>query len=152
MILTQLLSERTKLSGTAADVISSVAPRLAERFDQLGSLYVPPLLSLCSRTNKVAQKRAEKCLQLISKHCKLSSTLPLLCEACKDKSGILREVAMACIITLLDNAGSHRLDRRVGDIESTIRIAARDSNPQVRQYSRRLFESYIAAWPARVER
>lgn len=146
-----LLSERTRLSGTAADVIASAAPRLADRFEPLVQLYVPPLLQLCARTNKVALKRAEKCLQLIVKHCRLVNTLPFLCEACRDKFAGLRVVALGCIITLVESVGAQRLDRRVTDIEATIKTTARDSNPEVRQYARRLFESYIACWPLRVE-
>lgn len=147
-----LLSDRTRLSGTAADVISSVAPRLAERFEPLVPLYVSPLLQLCARTNKVALKRAEKCLQLIAKHCRLASTLPLLCDAVRDKFAGLRVAALACIVTLLDNAGAQRLHRRVADLEATIKLSATDSNPEVRQWSRRLFEAYCQGWPSRVER
>ncbi|CAO1630507.1 unnamed protein product [Sympodiomycopsis kandeliae] len=144
-----LLSERTKLSGTAADVIASVAPRLGERFEPLLNCYIPPLLQLCARTNKVAYQRAQKCLLLIVKHCKLPAMLPFLGEACKDKFAGLRIVALTCMVALLEYAGRERLEKRVAEIEAVVKITARDSNPEVRQYSRRLFEHYKAHWPQR---
>lgn len=148
----QLLSERTRLSGTAADVLNSIAPRLGERFDPLVSLYVPPLLLICARTNKVAFKRAEKCLHMIAKHCKLPSTLTLLKEACKDKVANLRFVAVTTVTLLLQHAGKDKLNRRVVDLETIIHITATDSNAEVRHSSKRLFEKYVTMWPDRVGR
>ncbi|CAO1619585.1 unnamed protein product [Parajaminaea phylloscopi] len=146
-----LLSERTRLSGTAADVLNSIAPRLAERFEPLVNVYVPPLLQLCARTNKVAYKRAEKCLHLIAKHCRLPNTIPLLREACKDKVAGLRSVAIVNATVLVQCAGRERLARKVADIETIIHITATDSNSDVRRHSRELFETYVAVWPERVE-
>ncbi len=80
-----LLSERTKLSGTAGDLMNSIAPRLAEKFEGLVGVFVPTLLLICARTNKVAVKRAEKTLHLIVKHCRPPSLVPYLKEAIKDK-------------------------------------------------------------------
>lgn len=148
----QLLSERTKLSGTAAEVLNSVAPRLAERFEPLVNAYVPPLLLLCARTNKVALKRAEKCLQLIAKHCRLSSMLPLLREACKDKFAGLRVVAVGTAATLIEYGGKTKLNRKVTDVEAIVQSAATDSNVEVRHTCKRLFELYVVVWPERVER
>ena len=60
-----LLSDRTRLSGTASDVLNSMAPRLGERFAPFVNVFIPPLLQLCARTNKVSLRRAEKSLHLI---------------------------------------------------------------------------------------
>ncbi|EPQ29888.1 uncharacterized protein PFL1_02561 [Pseudozyma flocculosa PF-1] len=146
-----LLSERTRLSGTAGDLINSVAPRLVERFDALVPIFVPTLLAICARTNKVAVKRAEKSLVLICKHCKLPSLVPLLKDAARDKSQGLRAVAMGCILALLESTEKAKLARRISDIEASIKGSATDSNPEVRQISKRVFELYIAMWPERVE-
>lgn len=133
-------------------MLNSVAPRLADRFESLVNYYVPPLLLLCARTNKVALKRAEKCLYLIARHCQLISTLPLLREACKDKFAGLRVVAVATMATTVEYAGRGKLTRKVAEVETVIRLSATDSNVEVRQNSKRLFEVYVATWPDRVER
>ncbi|PWN90984.1 hypothetical protein FA10DRAFT_129226 [Acaromyces ingoldii] len=151
-IISSLLSERTKLSGTAADVVNSVAPRLAERFESLVPIFVPTLLQICARTNKVALARAKKCLLLIAKHCRLPSLLPLLREGARDKAQTLRIVAVECTLLLLESQESkERIGKRVADVETIIRGAATDSNPEVRQWSKKVFELYVARWPERVE-
>lgn len=151
-LCSSLLSERTRLSGTAADVLTSVAPRLADRFDTLVPVYVPALLQLCARTNKVALKRAQKCLHVMVKVCRLPSLLPHLREASKDKFVTLRSVAVECITLLVDAAGRDRLNRKVADVEAIVRATATDTSAEVRQGCKRLFEAYVNTWPERVER
>ncbi|PWZ01618.1 hypothetical protein BCV70DRAFT_205364 [Testicularia cyperi] len=146
-----LLSERTILSGTAGDLLNSIAPRLAESFDALVPIFVPTLLLICARTNKIAVKRAEKSLHLIIKHCRLASVIPLLREAIKDKGQGLRAVAANAFTLVLELTERDRLSRRVVDVELAIKSGATDSNPEVRQATRRIFELYIAHWPERVE-
>ncbi|MCO5588160.1 hypothetical protein L7F22_042115 [Adiantum nelumboides] len=151
-IVNSLLSERTKLSGSAADLLTSVAPRLANRFEPLISTFVPPLLQLCARTNKVALIRAKKCLLLIAKHCKLASLLPLLRDAARDKSITLRNVSVEVTLMLVESIENlERLERRVGDIEIIIKSTATDRDPEVRQWSKRMFELYVERFPYRVE-
>lgn len=150
-IVNSLLSERTKLSGTAADLLTSTAPRLAARFDALVSTFVPPLLQLCARTNKVALVRAKKCLLLIAKHCKLASLLPYLRDGARDKSNTLRNVSVEVVLTLLEAIeNTDRIGKRVGDVETIIRSTATDRDPEVRQWCRRIFELYMHRWPARL--
>ncbi|SNX83595.1 uncharacterized protein MEPE_02302 [Melanopsichium pennsylvanicum] len=146
-----LLSERTKLSGTAGDLLNSIAPRLAERFEALVPVFLPTLLLICARTNKVAVKRAEKSLHFVVKHCKPPSVVSYLKEAIKDKAQGLRAVVAGTLVLVLECTEKERLARRVVDIEGCIRSGATDSNPEVRQKTKRLFELYVSTWPERVE-
>lgn len=151
-IVSALLSERTKLSGSAADLIMSLAPRLAGRFDPLVSTFVPPLIQICGRTNKVAIARAKKCLILISKHCRLPSLLPYLREGAQSRSSTLRNISIEVMLNLLESAenADASFGRRVGDIEHVIRLTATDRDPEVRQWCRKTFDLYIVQWPGRV--
>lgn len=150
-IINSLLSERTKLSGTAADLLNSVAPRLAERFEALVHVFAPPLLLICARTNKVALVRAKKCLLLIAKHCKLPSLLPHLREGAKDKSQTLRMVSVEVTLMLLEAIECReKIGRRVADLEVIVRGTATDRDPEVRQWCKRVFEVYVDRWPERV--
>lgn len=150
-ICNALLSERTKLSGTAGDLLNSIAPRMAERFDPLVSVFVPTLLLICARTNKVAVKRAEKSLHFIVKHCRPPAVVGYLKEAIRDKGQGLRAVAAATLVVVLDNTEKERLQRRVADIEGCIKSGATDSNVEVRQTTKVIFERYVGMWPERVE-
>lgn len=96
-------------------------------------------------------KRAEKCLLLIVKYCKLPSLTPHFREAAKDKAQGLRTVAVECMAALIEAAEKERLGKRVADVEMCVKSGATDSNPEVRQLSKRLFELYMAKWPERVE-
>lgn len=150
-VINSLLSERTKLSGTAADLLNSVAPRLGDRFESLVNVFVPPLLLSCARTNKVALVRAKKCLLLIAKHCKLISLLPHLREASKDKSITARAVSVEVTLMLLESIeNKDRIGKRVTDLETIIKGTATDRDPEVRQWCKKVFELYIDTWPDRV--
>ncbi|KDN49951.1 hypothetical protein K437DRAFT_222092, partial [Tilletiaria anomala UBC 951] len=154
-------SERTRISGTAADLLNSVAPRLADRFDPLIPVFLPALLQLCARTNKVALKRAQKTLLLICAYCRLpSSLLPFFREAAKDKVPSLRAVAVECTLALVNGMGvngsekdQERLGRRgVPDaVEAILRSGATDASVEVRSLSKKLFGAYMASMPERVE-
>lgn len=148
-ITRSLLSERTKLSGTASDVLNSMAPRLGDRFAVLLPIFMPPLLQLCARTNKVALKRAEKSIHLICRYCQLSGTIPYLVHALHEKAPGLRVVALGALIVLVDAGGSERLQKRVGEIEQVIHDHARDANSEVRALCRTLYAHYTANWPER---
>lgn len=112
--------------------------------------FMPPLLQLCSRTNRVALKRAEKSLHLICRHCRLPGLVRYFVQAGQDKAPSLRVVSAGCIVVLLESADAERLDRRVADLEQWIRSAATDASPEVRQLCRRAFALYADAWPDRV--
>lgn len=146
-----LLSERTKLSGTAGDLLNSIAPRMAQRFEPLVPVFVPTLLLICARTNKVAVKRAERSLHFIVRHCKPPSVVSYLKDAISDKSQGLRAVTAGTLVLVLENTDKDRLARRVIDIEACIKSGATDSNPEVRQTTKRIFELYVSIWPERVE-
>lgn len=146
-----LLSERTKLSGTAGDLLNSIAPRLGEKFEPLIPVFVPTLLLICARTNKVAVKRAERSLHFIIKHCKSASIVGYLRQAMGDKGQGLRVVASAALVAVLENGERERLGRKASEVEGCIRSGATDRDPEVRQNTKRLFELYVQLWPERVE-
>ena len=145
----KLLSERTRLSGTASDLLNSMAPRLAECFSPFVSVFIPPLLQLCGRTNKVALRRAEKSLHLICRHCRLPNVVPYLIQSLMDKSGSTRASAAECLVVLLESCDPERLQRRVKDVEHAIQLLATDANPQARALCRQIYGLYAGMWPAR---
>lgn len=148
----QLLSERTRLSGTASDVLNSMAPRLGDRFAPLVPIFVPPLLQICGRTNKVALRRAEKSLYLICRHCHLPQIVPYLLHAMQEKAATLRSCAAGSLAVLLEVCGADELERRVAGIEHAMQALVTDANPQVRALGRQVYAQYAALWPARCER
>lgn len=129
-----------------------MAPRLGERFAPLVPVFVPPLLQICGRTNKVALRRAEKSLHLICRHCRLPQTVPYLLHAMQEKAATLRTSAAGSLVVLLEVCEAECLAKRVTDIEHAIQHLATDANPQVRAIGRQVYAQYAALWPSRCER
>lgn len=126
-----------------------MAPRLGERFAALLSVFLPPLLQLCARTNKVALRRAEKSLHLICHHCRLPQAIPYFGQALRDKSTTLRTTAASCLVILLEELDRGQLSKRVEDIEHAIQILAADAHPQARTLGRQMYALYAGLWPER---
>lgn len=147
-----LLSDRTKLTGAASDVINSMAPRLGDRFAGLLPMFFPALVTLCARSNKVMAKRAEKSMQLICRHCQLPGAVPHLVRAMSDKNAGVRVAAIATLIVLVESSSSERLDKRVPDIEQVLCEHAGDASGEVRQLCRTLYSLYAAQWPQQYAR
>ncbi|KAG8900680.1 hypothetical protein FRB99_005817 [Tulasnella sp. 403] len=163
-IVTSMASERTRLSTTALEFVSTVAPLLAVRFEPLVPLFVPAVLKLLTRPNKVFITRAQAALSKIIENCHLPTIVPYLRDAVKDKSQSLRLGATEATLLVIEQFDRSLLDVReaataittrlrgnVEDIEAIIKDTARDANPNVRQTSRKVFEKYREIWPERVD-
>jgi hypothetical protein len=75
-ITSAAISERSRLSAAANECITTLATELGPSFDPLVPLFVPTLLSICSRPNKVVISRAKAALHTIIDQTQLISLLP----------------------------------------------------------------------------
>jgi hypothetical protein len=147
-------SERTRLCGTALDMLTSTANGLGHDFDQLMPLFIPTLLNVCGRTNKVVINRARGAILSIIESTQLASILSFFVQNIKDKSATLRLVVAEGTLACLNSCNPPDLEKeaRARDVETIIRGTARDANPEVRKVSRKIFDSYRTLLPLRVER
>lgn len=146
-------SERTRLSGTAVDLVSALAVGLGSSFEPLVSLFVPTLLGLCGRTNKVFTSRAKSCILTIIEHTQLPSILHYLVDMAAQKSALHRLAAAEAVLACLNSLNPPDLEKetRARLVEDFIRVTARDASPDVRKASKRIFAAYKTLMPARVE-
>lgn len=153
-LIDALSSERTRLSGPAIDLIAAVASGLGPDFDPLLSIFFPALLLLCSRTNKVVVARARTCVLTIVQATQLPSILPHLSQHSKDKTSSLRLIVAECALACLNCFNPPDLEResRARDIESLIRVTAKDAAADVRKVSRDIYKAYTLLLPNRVKR
>lgn len=147
-------SERTRLSGTAMDLVSVLASGLGAGFDPLLPIFFPVLLTLCSRTNKVVIVRARTCIFTIVEATQLPSILPYFLRSIKEKSAHLRLVAVEGTLMCMNcfNPPDLEKERRALDIEAIIRATARDAHADVRRIGKKVFGAYKLLLPSRVER
>ncbi|KAI0085118.1 clasp N terminal-domain-containing protein [Irpex rosettiformis] len=145
-------SERSRLSGHALDLLSTSVIELGNTFDPLLSLFIPTLLTLSSRPNKVFVSRARDCLNTIVSCTQSSVVLPLLVHHIHDKSTSVRLTVAETALTYLNCANPPDVQReaRAKDVELLIKAAAVDANADVRKYGRDLFDAYKVLLPERV--
>ncbi len=147
-------SERTRLSGAALDVISTLASCLNADFESLMTLFLPGILLLCGRTNKVVVARAKACVLTIIDATQLPSVLTHLAHFVKDKSPTIRLVVAESTVSCLKCFNPPDLEKEVfsRSIENIIRSAVRDANADIRRVGKDIFQSYKVLLPHRVER
>lgn len=147
-------SERSRLSASATEFIATVASGLGADFEPLVSHYFPTLVSLCSRPNKVFVSRAKTAIHTIIEQTQLPVVLQYLVEGLKDKSAIMRLIAIEGILACLNSLNPPDLEResRAREIEAAIRTTATDASGDVRKVSRQVFDAYKILLPNRVDR
>ncbi|KDQ57562.1 hypothetical protein JAAARDRAFT_193867 [Jaapia argillacea MUCL 33604] len=152
-LTTSLSSERSRLSGTAIDLVGVMAAGLSLSFEPLLPIFLPTILTLCTKPNKLAVTRARACLSTIIDSTRLPAILPFLLGAVKDKSASLRLTATESVLACMNCFNPPDLEReaRARDIEAVIRTTATDASADVRKASRRVFEAYKIVLPLRVD-
>ncbi|KZT19891.1 hypothetical protein NEOLEDRAFT_1158896 [Neolentinus lepideus HHB14362 ss-1] len=153
-VISALNSERSRLSGCAADVIGLAASGLGRSFEPLLLSFLPALLTLCTRPNKLFINRARSSILLIIEHTQIPSILSFLVSSLKEKSVSLRLAAIECVLACLNSFDPQDLekDARAKEIETAIKLTATDPSAEVRKASRRVFETYKVLFEHRVER
>ncbi|KAF8590933.1 hypothetical protein K439DRAFT_1119805 [Ramaria rubella] len=153
-IIHAMNSERTRLSAAALDCIVVIAPRLGLGFEALVPLFVPHILRLSTRTNKVYVTRSQAGVALIIGYCHIPSIMPHLLAACKDSKIVTgRAVAVEGMLRCLNKWDWTQKDikAKVSDVEEVIKVTGRDKDAAIRQTSRKVFEAYKTLFPERID-
>jgi hypothetical protein len=152
--LLKMNSERTRLANVAVDLFTVFAPPLGSRFEPLIGIFVPTLIRLLGRTNKVFVSRATAGLRAIITHCPHPRLLVELRIMTTDKSPALRVLVGAAVLQCMNewDWSVHSLAAKAGDVESVIRALGTDSNVDARKIARQIFDRYKQTFPDRVDR
>ncbi|KAI0029210.1 clasp N-terminal domain-containing protein, partial [Vararia minispora EC-137] len=147
-------SERSRLSASATEFIATLASGLGGDFEPLIPGYIPTLLSICARPNKVFVARGKAAIRTIIEQTQLPSILPHLVECVRDKSATMRLIAIEGVLACLNSLNPPDLEResRAREVESAIKFTATDASGDVRKISRQVFEAYTVLMPDRVQR
>lgn len=136
--------------------------RLGPQFAPLLPLYLPTLLRLLCRTNKLYISRSATTIISIIKNTKLVDVLRFIVGEWQSESGksaTFREKAAEVAAYLLSPGPGGELpiekevlDRRVEELEWIIKTAAVDRDAKVRAEAKKCWEVYKREWPERVAR
>ncbi|KAJ1304465.1 hypothetical protein OPQ81_005612 [Rhizoctonia solani] len=153
LILNSMNSERTRLANIAVDLFTVIAPPLGHRFEPFIGVFVPTLIKLLGRTNKVFISRATAGLHSIISHCPHPRILVELRVMVNDKSAPLRVLVAGAVLQCMTEWDwtTPSLAAKAGDIETVIRVFGTDSNVDARKIARQIFDRYKQAFPDRVE-
>lgn len=133
--------------------------RLGHAFQPLVTPYLPTILRLFCRTNKLYIARALACVQSIIIHTHLGDVLKYIViewKAESGKSSSFREKAAEAVGVMLGTSGTEcmvnrdTLDKRIDELEWVIKVGATDREPKVRAEIKKCWEVYKSLWPERV--
>ena len=140
------------MSKTACELIEVSAKQLGGQFEVLADIYVPVLLKLCNRPNKVFMTAADKCVLTIVRHTPSSRLIPLFIDALRSSSKRLRELAIVYIKFSITENVKEDLDRFAADLQSCLKDALTDASESVRSSARECFAVYCETWLDRAKR
>lgn len=157
-LVRSIVTERGALSGTALELVASCT-RLGPQFEPLLPIYLPPILRLFGRPNKVYTTRSAATVASIVKNTRLAKCLQYLVVEWRSeagKSASFREHAAATVALMLGtDAGAlavdkDALERRIQDLEWVIKTGATGREPSVRSDMKKCWLVYKREWPERV--
>lgn len=153
----KLLTERTRLSGSALDFLGAASCVASSAFGICIGLYLPVLIKLLARPNKIYVTRTCNCLAEIIHSCRHPHILTFLANGLDDKSSAVRRSCVEMVLESLTGGSNrsllmdkHALEKRLGCIEETIRKGATDKEVKIRELSRSVWDVYKREWPDRV--
>lgn len=147
-----MLSDRGRLSGVAIELLQTLAPRLGQSFAPLVSVYMPALVQLLGRPNKIFLKRAEKCLATIISHCLLPGLLYEMQRGLRDDAATCRRgCAVGFERAMIDWEVDVFGQKGVLAVEEALKKVGTDKDPEVRATGKRIYVLYCDTWPDRVD-
>ncbi|CAH7685857.1 clasp N terminal-domain-containing protein [Phakopsora pachyrhizi] len=164
-MVNSMLTERTRLSGTALDLMGCTV-RLRSYWESAVPFYVPTIIKLLGRASKIYVTRASTTLNSLVKGTKSVAFIPYLVDGVSEKSLSMRlgcaEALLCCLNSILEpddepqrlNKTRSHLDvlgKRINDIEKVIKTGGRDRDPKVRAVFKQIWELYQQNWPNRAD-
>ncbi|KAG0092859.1 hypothetical protein BGZ93_008129 [Podila epicladia] len=144
-----LLTERTRLSGTACELVEKLATAMGRDFGpQCADLFTGPLLKVCARTNKVMVTRAVKALTSMI-NAGAISVLPKTCAAFTTPNKAQRIACINLIASSVSQFSPQELEPHLSVLEPVLKEGVQDAAPEVRDTSRKSFKVYAVKFPER---
>ncbi|KAJ3087760.1 hypothetical protein HK102_010339 [Quaeritorhiza haematococci] len=146
------MSERTRLSRTAMTLIAELTRNLLDRFEILANDFIPSVLKLCTRANKVFVHTANATLKNAIEYSGIPNQIPAFTDGLRNPSKTLRLCAAEAVLKSMQINSPVRLEPYVDHIETAIKDAILDSTPEVRETARAIHEQYRDMFANRLDR
>ncbi|ORZ39504.1 clasp N-terminal domain-containing protein [Catenaria anguillulae PL171] len=150
-LVAYLKTERTSFSGTVCKLLETIATTFAATQHSPDELFIEPLISLTSRTNKLFQQRSTAALLAIMASASPDLIVPKLAEAAKHKSSPTRLSTTQCFKKLLevDQERPDKLESHTPSIEAALKLLTQDAVQQIRELARTTVSLYMKMFSLR---
>ncbi|KAL7754100.1 hypothetical protein RI367_000080 [Sorochytrium milnesiophthora] len=144
-------SDRSQLSGSAMDLVDTLARTLQLALTQFMDALVPPLIKATGKASKLTATRAYNALTSVATHIPTVPLLVRLCEAGASSNKYTRTCAVECIEVVLDNLADHhgQLTAHKEVLENLLLKTVQDPAADTRESSRRAITRYLELMPSR---
>ncbi|KAJ2824330.1 hypothetical protein GGI24_003438, partial [Coemansia furcata] len=147
-----IISERTRLSGTALTLVEEMAKQMETRFTPLCDMVFPSAMKTCGRANKVFVTRGVNSLTTVITYSHVPEQTPRICDAAStDPNKTVRASAAKLLMAIVSCCTVPELTPHLALVEGAIASGVVDANPDARTTARQSYEIYIKRFAARVE-
>ncbi|KAJ2241642.1 hypothetical protein GGI13_007258, partial [Coemansia sp. RSA 455] len=147
-----VISERTRLSGTALALVEEMAKQMETRFTPICDMVFPSAMKTCGRANKVFVTRGVNSLTTVITYSHIPEQTPRICDAAStDPNKTVRSSAAKLLMAIVSCCTVPELTPHLAVVESAIASGVVDANPDARTTARQTYEIYIKRFGNRVE-
>ncbi|KAI8084562.1 clasp N-terminal domain-containing protein [Halteromyces radiatus] len=152
-IISALNSERTRLAGSANELLQGLSKAMQRKYELIHELFLPTLIKLFSRTNKLHVRHTMTTFKTIVENSKVPRTTHRLCLILRNHNDgnnnnkAVKYHVTECLNTVIQVNATSDLLRYVDDIQDAIRNTAMDPAPEVRSSIRMCYKLYCEKIP-----
>ena len=153
LLLNKLQTERTRLAKQMLSLVSAISTYLQSEFQQLLSIYIPTVLKLTTRANKVYVSLSTLTLKTCIEQSMIPGIISILVETLKNSLSKTQRIAcqdLLCFVMVTNQKSA--IQPFVHLVEEGCAHGITDSSNQVRDKSRELFDHLRTMFPERVEK
>ncbi|KNE55727.1 hypothetical protein AMAG_01604 [Allomyces macrogynus ATCC 38327] len=147
-----LKTDRTRLSGSACELVLALAQSGSQQTASACELFVPALLALTSRTNRIFIQRGQAALLAVVAAGNPDHFVMRVCNEAKNKAKTTRLAVVEAVKVLITSHDADRLEQFCDALEGCLKATVDDSAVDVRQAARAAIELYRVKMPKRSER
>ncbi|KAJ3359836.1 hypothetical protein GGF32_008969 [Allomyces javanicus] len=147
-----LKTDRTRLSGSTCELVLALAQSGSQQTASACELFVPALLALTSRTNRIFVQRGQAALLAVVTAGNPDHFVMRVCNEAKNKAKTTRLAVVEAVKVLITSHDADRLEQFCDALEGCLKATVDDSALDVRQAARTAIELYRVKVPNRTER
>jgi len=133
------------------ELIESAALILGADFEPFTDTFVPTVIKLSTRANKVFVTAALQCIKTIAERCPMSGQFDTFSDALRNKNRSMRICAAEAVAAMIEHTPAAQLQEHVDEIEAFVALAVEDADSAVRDLARSCFSLYSERFGSRLD-